>query len=83
MTATRKNIGAPEAVVSRELVPNIGPHSQGVNAAGLVFTSGQIAIDPVHSNLLRSLEYRHINTLPLTGNKQNADQLNIAFGVIF
>jgi 2-iminobutanoate/2-iminopropanoate deaminase len=30
----------------------IGPYSQGVRAAKLVFTAGQIALDPVHNMIL-------------------------------
>jgi len=35
--------GAPEA---------IGPYSQGIRAGNLVFTAGQVALDPVHQVVL-------------------------------
>jgi 2-iminobutanoate/2-iminopropanoate deaminase len=35
--------GAPEA---------IGPYSQGVRAGNLIFTAGQVALDPVHQMIL-------------------------------
>ena len=35
-----------ESVVTSEAPGAIGPYSQGMTAAGLVFTSGQIPVDP-------------------------------------
>jgi 2-iminobutanoate/2-iminopropanoate deaminase len=35
-----------EVIASKDAPQAIGPYSQAVRAAGLVFTSGQIAIDP-------------------------------------
>jgi 2-iminobutanoate/2-iminopropanoate deaminase len=47
-TASKRQIsssGAPAA---------IGPYSQGVRAGKLVFTAGQIALDPVHNAVIAS-----------------------------
>ncbi len=35
-----------EVIATQEAPQAIGPYSQAIHAAGLVFTSGQIAIDP-------------------------------------
>ena len=43
---TRKHVSTSSAPTP------IGPYSQGVIAGGLLFVSGQIAIDPVTNNLL-------------------------------
>jgi 2-iminobutanoate/2-iminopropanoate deaminase len=40
-------------VIATEKAPQaIGPYSQGIRAAGLIFTSGQIAIDPATSQIV-------------------------------
>lgn len=39
-------------VASRQAPKAIGPYSQAVKANGFVFTSGQIALDPVSGNLI-------------------------------
>ncbi|NLT58213.1 MAG: RidA family protein [Clostridiales bacterium] len=39
-----------EPVVSAQAPAAIGPYSQGVRAAGLVFVSGQLPIDPATGN---------------------------------
>ncbi len=47
-TASKKRVstsGAPAA---------IGPYSQGVRAGKLVYTAGQIALDPVHNAVIAS-----------------------------
>lgn len=41
-----------EVVATQEAPQAIGPYSQGIRAAGLVFVSGQIAIDPATGNVL-------------------------------
>ena len=43
---TRKHVATPHAPTP------IGPYSQGVIAGGLLFVSGQIAIDPASNKLL-------------------------------
>lgn len=41
------------AVVATEKAPRaIGPYSQGIRANGMVFVSGQIAIDPANQQLI-------------------------------
>ena len=40
-------------VIATEKAPQaIGPYSQGIRALGLIFTSGQIAIDPATSQIV-------------------------------
>ena len=40
-------------VIATEQAPQaIGPYSQAIRAAGLIFTSGQIAIDPATSQIV-------------------------------
>jgi 2-iminobutanoate/2-iminopropanoate deaminase len=40
-------------VIATEKAPQaIGPYSQGIRASGLIFTSGQIAIDPSTSQIV-------------------------------
>jgi 2-iminobutanoate/2-iminopropanoate deaminase len=40
-------------VIATEKAPQaIGPYSQGIRASGLIFTSGQIAIDPATSQIV-------------------------------
>ena len=40
-------------VIATEQAPQaIGPYSQAIRAAGLIFTSGQIAIDPATSQVI-------------------------------
>jgi len=42
-----------EAVTTQKAPAAIGPYSQAIKAGGLVFTSGQIAIDPATGQLLQ------------------------------
>ena len=40
----------------------IGPYSQGINYNNLVFTSGQIPIDPITNSLIKSKPGINMNT---------------------
>ena len=41
-----------EVIATSEAPAAIGPYSQAIRAAGLIFTSGQIAIDPATSQVV-------------------------------
>jgi 2-iminobutanoate/2-iminopropanoate deaminase len=41
-----------KVVATKEAPPAIGPYSQAIKAGGLVFTAGQIAIDPATGKLV-------------------------------
>ncbi|MGB8012339.1 MAG: RidA family protein [Terriglobales bacterium] len=41
-----------EVIATREAPKAIGPYSQAIRGAGLIFTSGQIAIDPATSQVI-------------------------------
>jgi 2-iminobutanoate/2-iminopropanoate deaminase len=41
-----------EVIATAEAPAAIGPYSQAIRAAGLIFTSGQIAIDPATSQVV-------------------------------
>ena len=46
---------APRQTISTPLAPAaIGPYSQAIKAGGFVFASGQVPLDPVTGELLRS-----------------------------
>ena len=42
-----------EAVATQQAPAAIGPYSQAIKAGGLVFTSGQISIDPATNQLVK------------------------------
>lgn len=42
----------PEAVITQEAPAPVGPYNQAVKAAGMVFCSGQIALDPDTGSLV-------------------------------
>lgn len=44
--------GTRQVVVTQEAPHPIGPYSQAIKAAGLVFASGQIALDPATGKLI-------------------------------
>ncbi len=46
------NKQAPRVVMSSAAPAAVGPYSQGVIANGMVFTAGQIAIDPATGNMV-------------------------------
>ena len=41
-----------DVIATGEAPQAIGPYSQAIRAAGLIFTSGQIAIDPATSQVI-------------------------------
>jgi 2-iminobutanoate/2-iminopropanoate deaminase len=41
-----------DVIATKQAPQAIGPYSQAIRAAGLIFTSGQIAIDPVTSQVV-------------------------------
>ena len=41
-----------ESIATKEAPQAIGPYSQAIKAAGFIFTSGQIAIDPASGNVI-------------------------------
>jgi 2-iminobutanoate/2-iminopropanoate deaminase len=43
-----------EVIATEQAPPAIGPYSQAIRAQGLIFTSGQIAIDPATAQIIAS-----------------------------
>ncbi|HZR30059.1 MAG TPA: RidA family protein [Terriglobales bacterium] len=41
-----------EAIATKDAPQAIGPYSQAIKAAGMVFVSGQVAIDPTTGNVI-------------------------------
>ncbi len=41
-----------EVIATKQAPAAIGPYSQAIKANGLIFTAGQIAIDPANGNIL-------------------------------
>lgn len=52
MTLAQEPTGSRQVVTSKEAPQAIGPYSQAIKAAGLVFASGQIALDPATGKLI-------------------------------
>ena len=52
------SIAAPQAVVTAAAPAPVGPYNQAVLAGGLLFCSGQIALDPATSELYRDSSRR-------------------------
>jgi len=51
--AGSKSTGTTKTAISTPGAPEaIGPYSQGVRVGNLVFTAGQVALDPVHQTVL-------------------------------
>jgi len=44
--------GTKKAVATGDAPAAIGPYSQGIKTGKLVFTAGQVALDPVHQSVL-------------------------------
>lgn len=49
---SRSAAGSKKAIATKGAPEAIGPYSQGVQAGNLVFTAGQVALDPVHQVIL-------------------------------
>jgi 2-iminobutanoate/2-iminopropanoate deaminase len=49
---SRATAGSKKAIATSGAPAAIGPYSQGVRAGKLIFTAGQIALDPVHNMVL-------------------------------
>ena len=52
MTLAQDPPGPRQVVTSKEAPQAIGPYSQAIKAGGLVFASGQIALDPATGKLI-------------------------------
>lgn len=50
--SSKKAIAAKEAIATKGAPEAIGPYSQGVRTGNLIFTAGQVALDPVHQMIL-------------------------------
>jgi 2-iminobutanoate/2-iminopropanoate deaminase len=49
---TKGKVGTKTAIATERAPKAIGPYSQAVCVGGLVFTAGQVALDPVHQVIL-------------------------------
>ena len=49
---TKGKAGTKKAIATERAPKAIGPYSQGVVTGGLLFTAGQVALDPVHQVIL-------------------------------
>src|SRR5260370_14807612 len=51
-TAARKGVIRREVIATEQAPKAIGPYSQAIRAQGLIFTSGQVAIDPITQQIV-------------------------------
>jgi 2-iminobutanoate/2-iminopropanoate deaminase len=72
------------AITSKELAPPVGPFSQGIEAGGFIFFSGQVGQDPANGKLVEGgLEveterlFRNLASVLAAANKDFSDVVRV------